>query len=146
MASSLYKWLVVWIVILVAGCGGDDDAEPYMDFDASTGGSRSSACVDEDGDGFGEGRCRYGDDCDDDDPNIGDECIRCPKCETCLEEVGKECDDCPGCPCDPGTPSIKCLMPDDVLDQYVTQCSEGVMNCRDGEWAECEEAGDWLGN
>jgi hypothetical protein len=145
MASSCYKWLAVFGVILIAACGGDDDVSTYQETDASGGGGRSNRCIDEDGDGYGEGHCPYGSDCDDDDPDVGDECIRCPLCDDCLEEGRDDCDTCPGCPCEEGTPSVPCELPIDLLDQYVTECHEGVMNCREGEWSECETATDWLG-
>lgn len=46
-----------------------------------------------------------------------------------------------GCPCEPGTPSIPC-----VLDVDASQYHEGVRSCRDGEWTECQSAADQLGN
>jgi hypothetical protein len=138
--------LVVLGVVLVAACGGDDDAVPIAEFDASSGGGRSNECIDEDGDGFGEGRCRYGRDCDDEDPDVGDECIRCPRCDDCLAEGNTDCEGCQGCPCEEGAASRACRLEKTIVDEATgTSCSEGVMNCRDGEWTRCETADDWLG-
>jgi hypothetical protein len=46
-----------------------------------------------------------------------------------------------GCPCEPGTPSIPC-----VLDVDAGQYHEGVRSCRDGAWTECQSTADQLGN
>lgn len=148
MAPLVSKWLAICCVILFAACGSDDDdTEALVEPDASSKSGESRICIDEDDDGYGEGRCRYGKDCDDNDPNVGDECIRCPACDQCLEQGGNECEGCQGCPCEPGTPSTGCLLPTDpaMEDQDIVQCNSGVMTCRDGKWSACEDAEDWLG-
>jgi hypothetical protein len=145
MASSCNKWLAVFGVFLFAACGGDDDAKPLGEVDASTGGSTSQRCVDEDGDGYGEGRCRYGKDCDDEDPDVGDECFRCPICDDCLEEGRTDCEGCTGCPCEEGTAAVTCRLPESVLNSEGVECNEGVMKCRDSKWTECQTSDTWLG-
>jgi len=47
-----------------------------------------------------------------------------------------------GCPCQPGTPSVPCVL--DVVDASLYH--EGVRSCRDGAWTECQSAADLLGN
>ena len=97
--------LGVWLLI---GCGGgghhdvEDMDAAVLSADSGTG---SHECVDEDGDGFGKA-CKKGRDCNDGDPDITDECVRCrdPK------KPGI------GCPCliDGGTPDPMKCDPDDL--------------------------------
>lgn len=87
---------------------GDDDA--------------SVVCVDEDRDGLGE-HCVLGPDCDDRDPNVRDECIRCRepawKCP-CTAEPPQACDvDTDG----PTTPAT---------------CHPGQRSCVASQWTHCE--------
>jgi hypothetical protein len=115
---------------LVIGCGGDDDAPPADEGPTTKGdsGTDSRTCMDEDGDGFGR-YCDEGLDCDDDDPDITDECRRCAKPNK-------------GCPCPEGTRAMQCD-PDDVETvqngvKGVLVCTEGARYCRDGAWSDCE--------
>jgi hypothetical protein len=125
------------VVLLVGlGCGGDDDdgttAPPSSRAD---GGGGSRRCVDADDDGFGD-FCLDGDDCDDDDPEITDECVRC--------KVPND-----GCPCTLGTKPMYCDPPDMKTTRDgkagVLVCSEGTRYCRpeqddaeEGRWSDCE--------
>ncbi|MGD8860980.1 MAG: hypothetical protein PVI30_13310 [Myxococcales bacterium] len=113
-----------------AACGGDDGGgtggDYYRPGDAGAGMAR--VCMDADNDGFGR-NCEAGRDCDDDDPELTDECYRC---------VMPNVD----CPCEPGTKPAFCK-PDDqevVMDgiRGILMCSEGTRYCRDGLWSECE--------
>lgn len=92
-------------------------------------------CIDDDGDGYGEG---CGDpDCDDADPEVTDLCFRCGR-------APRE-----DCPCEPGTaPETTCTPPpivgeqDGVVGSFV--CSEGTRYCRDGLWSVCEAIGEYV--
>lgn len=120
------------MLVLGFGCGGDDGpgnrgsagSTSTRDMD---GGSRAS-CIDEDEDGFGR-NCSAGADCDDDDPEITDECRRCAR-------------DLTGCTCEPGTEPMWCK-PEDmrVTQNGVTGtlvCTDGARYCREGVWSGCE--------
>jgi hypothetical protein len=120
-----------WLLLcgLMLGCG--DDGGPDMDpppVATRDGGSGSRVCMDEDGDGFGR-YCDDGLDCDDEDPEITDECRRCAQPNK-------------GCPCPLGTRHMTCD-PDDVEAvqdgvKGVLVCTEGARYCRDGAWSDCE--------
>ena len=124
---------LVALLALLAGCGGGDDEPSDKDGglslspDASGG---SHKCVDNDDDGYGD-YCKRRD-CDDDDPNVTDECYRCSNMATM-----------PDCPCDVGTKPLECDPPDTriMLDNgnwATVYCTEGTMFCRDEVWSECE--------
>lgn len=122
-------------LILALGCGGDDGvmgpSGPSTGGPGNDGGARR--CIDEDDDGAGE-YCRVTD-CDDDDPEITNECIFCREPNL-------------GCDCDPGTPPEFCQPPDMQVDGGILQCSEGTRYCReanDGEmkWSDCEIIGEY---
>src|SRR5690349_18440785 len=92
-------WCVLGVLALIAGgacSGGDDDDGPAATAPTShhDGGTKVKECVDADGDGWGD-NCDLGDDCDDDDPEVTDECRRC-------RTENK------GCPCEPGTKPLHC--------------------------------------
>ena len=124
-------WLVVLVVGLgSAGCGGGDDDGPTTMAPSGRhdAGNGSRRCVDNDDDGFGD-FCEDGDDCDDDDPEVTDECRRCV--------VPNK-----SCPCEAGTKPMYC----DPEDLHTTQngktgvlvCSEGTRYCREELWSDCE--------
>lgn len=117
----------VLLVLLGIACGdsGGDDAGVYTPGDAGP----RRACADEDGDGY-DLYCGARLDCDDEDPNVGDECFYC------LVPTN------PGCPCEPGTKQEWCN-PDDIRTVQdgvagIIRCEEGWRYCRDGAWSECE--------
>lgn len=122
-------------VLLLAGCGGDDGGSPPVSVDPDDdGGTGNDRCVDEDGDGAGR-RCAGGFDCNDDDPNITDECTRCLEPEK-------------NCPCDEGTEGMACI-PDNLGEEMVVngrllQCEEGARYCQEAAgvedtwvWTDC---------
>ena len=116
--------------LLLGGCGGGDDGggtkrPPVM---MSDGGLGSRECVDEDGDGFGL-NCGDGLDCDDEDPEMTDECVRCASPSR-------------GCPCEKGTEPMKCKPPPMAATmngvEGIVVCNEGARYCRDEKWSDCE--------
>src|SRR5262245_37645353 len=104
----LVRVLCVFGLVLGMGCGGSKKkgSTPAVSTsaDAGEGSNRSHECVDNDGDMFGD-YCDAGDDCDDNDPTITDECTRCKQPAV-------------DCPCDPGTKPMKC-------DPHYTKKVEG---------------------
>jgi hypothetical protein len=113
-------------VFLMVGCGGDDGGGPPVSTNPmGDGGRDDDECVDEDGDGAGR-RCPVFD-CNDDDPEITDECMRC-------REPSEDC------PCDEGTDAMLCI-PDNVGEQkeedgLLLQCFEGQRYCREAVGAD----------
>lgn len=108
---------------------GDDDVPPTSPTKRDSGGD-DYECVDEDGDGFGK-YCDEGPDCDDDDPEVTDECRKCARVRE-------------GCKCTPGTEPLKCDPPDIKTEGGILVCSEGTRYCRDGSWSDCEIIGDYV--
>lgn len=126
MQSVSWARLTLWLCLAIAwGCG--DDAPPTHV--AAGDGGDEFACVDKDGDGFGQ-FCDPGADCDDSDPNITDECRRCRTVKA-------------GCPCEPGTMPKKCDPPDMQVEGGTLVCKEGTRYCRDGFYSECEAIGGY---
>jgi len=124
--------LCLLLVVPAMACGGGDDGVgPGSTVPASTpdgGGRGQRICTDADGDGFGR-YCDDGPDCDDTDPTITDECVRC-------REPNK------GCPCEPGSAPMFCD-PEDMktvqngVTGYIV-CNQGTRYCRDGVFSDCE--------
>lgn len=115
------------LFLLCAACG-DSGGGGSGDFETGDASLPRQRCVDADEDGY-DLYCGASRDCDDEDPNVLDECYRC-KTEN------------EGCPCDPGTKPIYCD-PDDVHTVQdgvsgIIRCSEGTRYCRDGAWSACE--------
>jgi hypothetical protein len=119
---------VAWLVSL--GCGDEDDSPSGTISVGMEDAGAPQPCIDEDGDGYGA-HCTRGDDCDDSDTSITDECVRCTKVVAT------------GCPCEPGTKPMEC----DPKDVKTTNaegvrgtlvCSEGTRYCRDGFYSDCE--------
>jgi hypothetical protein len=94
------------------------------------GGSNTPACIDHDGDGYGQ-YCALGPDCDDNDPTITDQCRRCAA-------TGQDC------PCKAGTMPVTCKPPTIIGDGGTFVCSEGTRYCRDGYWSACEILGQYV--
>jgi len=115
-------------VLGISGCGDDDPATPSKPRPQRDAGDEF-VCEDADDDGFGR-YCDSGADCDDDDPEVTDECRRCV--QPLL-----------GCTCEPGTMPLKCDPPDVHVDGGVLVCSEGTRYCRDGFWSDCEIIGQY---
>lgn len=112
---------------LVAGCGGEDGPGPS----APVGDSGTPVCIDMDGDGFGTD-CPSGEDCDDDDANVTNEC------RVCVGDPTRE-----GCPCTPQE-GVLCEPPPIPHPEGVLICREGTRFCRDYEWTACEPLGDYI--
>jgi len=118
-------------VFLLVGCGGDDGGSPPVSVDpGDDGGMDNDDCVDADGDGAGR-RCAGGFDCNDDDPEITDDCVRC------LEPAKN-------CPCEEGTEAMLCT-PDNLGEQVemngqLLQCTEGQRFCQEAASVE----GTWV--
>lgn len=113
----------------VWGCAGDD-APPTKKTTKDRDAGDEFVCVDEDGDGWGL-YCDLGVDCNDDDPDVTDECRRCAQPNE-------------NCACAPGTMPLMCTPPDIRVDGGVLVCSEGTRYCRDGRWSECEIIGQYV--
>lgn len=80
------------------------------------------ACIDEDGDGYGQD-CDLGEDCDDTNPNFSIECPDCTK-------VGKV-----GCAC--SGKSLSCYSYDPITLGKGT-CKKGLQACTNGFWEVCK--------
>jgi hypothetical protein len=90
----------------------------------------SYACVDRDGDSFGEG-CVNGSDCDDSNARITRQCRTC---------TGRSEE---GCPCAEAAVE-SCFLPDTQLPDNRVMCSEGTRTCRHGGWSSCENAHQYV--
>jgi hypothetical protein len=121
--------LAVCVGLLGVWACGDDEAPPNTTKPTRDAGDEFE-CVDKDSDGFGT-YCDDGNDCDDDDPEVTDECIRCARVRE-------------GCKCEPGTEPLGCDPPDKKADGGILVCSEGTRYCRDGSWGICEVIGDYV--
>ncbi len=127
---ALRRGLFVALVVSCVACGGSRTKHGLPS--ASLGGDDGglAVCVDNDGDGFGL-NCPRGPDCDDNDPNITNECVRC-------RTPSKNC------PCTPGSQALKCTPLAQKVDGGTLVCSEGSRYCRtlagttDAYWSDCE--------
>ena len=122
--------LLLGLLALIA-CGGGDGGGGGSDKNKSVSlgdGGNTRKCKDADGDKFGD-YCDLGDDCDDSDPAVTDECIRCVV-------PNKDC------PCEPGTESTSCKPKDKKIIKdgisYTVSCTEGRRYCRDAFFTDCE--------
>ena len=124
------RWVCCLLFLVWTGCGdsggGGDDG-----FEVGDAGPPRQRCVDADGDGY-DLYCGAARDCDDEDPNVLDECFQCDP------DVPKE-----GCPCTPGTKPIENCNPEDIRTVQngvsgVIRCEIGTRYCRDGAWSTCE--------
>jgi hypothetical protein len=107
-------------VLLLAGCGGDDGGMPPVSVDPGDDGGTNSRCIDEDGDGAGRRCARL--DCDDNDPDVTNECTLCTR--PALD-----------CPCDEGTEPMACrpreLGQQVEMNGQLLQCFEGTRYCHE---------------
>ena len=123
-----------WMLLLMGllACGGghkSKSAGTGVSTSGDAGEGSANACVDMDQDGFGV-NCDMGTDCDDTDPSITDQCVRCAM-------------PAKGCPCTPGTMPMRC---DPHYSMRTTMngktgtlvCSEGSRYCRDSLYSDCE--------
>lgn len=119
------RWVFLWTLTTASavalsmptGCSGQDGLPGLADFDGG-----SVACSDKDQDGFGEG-CAAGADCDDSDPNSGNECYACnpPR---------------PGCPCTTQGERAACGQVQSKVGNQIT-CGHGETVCDGGIYGEC---------
>jgi hypothetical protein len=102
-------------VALLAGCGAEDP-------DGGAGPAGAQQCTDRDEDGFGIG-CAAGDDCDDDDPLVFDECPGPddPPVGECADAATRDC---------------KVTLPE---HNGVKACFEGIQTCEGGVWGDCKK-------
>lgn len=123
-AKHLVCALLLLVPVACGDSGGDQDAGQFMTGDEGP----RQRCSDMDEDGY-DLYCGTMLDCDDEDPEVLDECFQCM---TVKED----------CPCEPGTRPIWCN-PEDVQTVQngvsgVIRCEEGTRYCRDGAWSKCE--------
>ena len=127
MRSSRFLALISCFSIVLMACWDEEEAPPSGSLGevraADDAGLDEVECIDEDGDGFGEG-CILAD-CDDEDPEVTDACFGC--------SIPTE-----GCPCEPGTEPEFCKPPPVEIGGETVICNEGTRYCRDGEWTVCE--------
>jgi hypothetical protein len=123
--------LALLLLTASAACSGKERRPPPVATDDLDGGA-DDECIDEDGDGFGR-NCSPGRDCDDDDPDITDECRRCGGSGIATD-----------CPCTPGTKTISCTPPVKHVAGGTLVCKEGNRYCRDGYWSICETIGEYV--
>lgn len=109
--------LPLFLALGAQGCSGSDPETPAIDAHAL------SVCVDEDGDGRGDG-CDAGSDCNDTDPSIYDTC----DCDPAVPETG--------CPCPEQGVHVICG-PVELPIGHQTACGYGTMACNQGTWAAC---------
>lgn len=89
------------------------------------------SCVDVDEDGYGVD-CPSGDDCDDNDATITDQCF------SCLDNAVQT-----GCACEPQV-GLQCVPPPIPHADGLLICREGTRYCRDGFWTACEPLGEYV--
>jgi hypothetical protein len=124
------RWWLIAALITSAGCGDDSEPPDNFSVDDRDSGVGLRECIDEDDDGFGNQYCEEGRDCDDDDPEVTDECYRCVSPNR-------------NCPCEPGTMAVPCT-PDAIqVEGGTLVCAEGTRYCRDGLWSSCEAIGEY---
>lgn len=133
MRASRMGWLLG--VLLIAACGDDAAPPPVSTIDPMEDGGQVSGCIDNDGDGAGR-RCPIVD-CDDNDPDITDECTRC-------NGPGPE----KNCPCDEGSEPVLCHPSNKgeriMRDGRLLECVDGAFYCRqvpgveEFVWSDCE--------
>lgn len=115
--------------LMLFACKADDAGPGAVSAGTDVDGGRGEdLCRDDDGDGFGSG-CDRGQDCDDADPAMTNECRVCAQPNE-------------GCKCTPGTKPMDCT-PEKVRTVMggvagTLVCTEGYRYCRDGVYSKCE--------
>ena len=131
------RWTALLLLLLLAaapGCGsttedpGDGDADADIDADSDADADGDGSCTDLDADGFGIGDACQGDDCDDSDPALTNQCGSDGLCADGVHVTG--------CPCDVQQPTVCYTGPADTGS--VGACSPGLRDCVDGVFAPCE--------
>ena len=140
VAAARLGACAVVLVSMLAGCGAEPsrpssavgatavealDAGDRLDAEEGAVAVVSSGCVDDDGDGFGRGRCARGPDCDDNDREVTDACYRCALPNT-------------DCPCEDGAAPIACDVTTDTARSAAGVCHPGQRVCANGRWSRCQ--------
>jgi hypothetical protein len=121
-----FPWFsgVALVSLLLSACGGDDTKPSSREGDVELGADTDKpSCQDADGDGYGP-HCEAGDDCDDADDTVFEECGVC-------SDVRE------GCLCDAAAVPIDCKVPLDKIEGDPLLCKVGKRYCRDGVWSDC---------
>lgn len=118
-------------VFVVGACTSDKNAAPVLIHDDGV--EERNECVDADGDGFSarNTRCPIGNDCDDTDPEVKDECHRCIHPSE-------------GCPCEADQPPITCHLESTNEENGDIVCHEGTRFCQEGKWTDCQSVRSYL--
>ena len=122
--ARIRKWWPTWLVCVLSigfafACATDRSRDLAPLTESDDGGVQ--LCIDEDGDGFGIG-CANGNDCDDTDETLTNEC---------------GCDEPNvGCACDSPGEKAACGRAYAKAGQQLL-CGEGITTCNDGRWGEC---------
>ena len=121
MKAVLRVGLTLTTLVLVVGCGGEEDKSGASEGPSIGGGA--GECKDLDGDGFGA-HCSDGPDCDDGDDTVFENCGSCT-------------DAAEGCECDPRSPAIECTLSPEQITKDSLLCDTGMRYCREGLWTAC---------
>lgn len=128
-AHALFSWIreqrrslsvLALLAAVTAAPLACSDKDPLPGMSGS--GGQHGTCVDEDGDGYGDG-CAAGTDCDDADPSVTYECYACNKPR-------------PGCPCSTEGQRADCGQVESQVGEQVT-CGYGETICQGGVWGSC---------
>ena len=122
MKAVLRVCMPLLTLLLAVACGGDEDS-PEAGEGPDLGGDTGGECTDADGDGFGL-HCAQGDDCDDQDDTVFEDCGAC----TDPEE---------GCECEVDAPAIECKLTAEQIAADSLLCETGMRYCREGLWTAC---------
>ena len=115
------------VLMFAAACSGDKRKTEDTDLELDAGPPKLSCVIDEDGDGFGLG-CSKGEDCNDEDGSIHEDCEPC--------SVPTK-----GCACEDAAP-VECFQAS-LPAQDTLLCESGMRYCRDGAWTGCEGLTSW---
>jgi len=123
-----------WLILGALGCGaptdpdpdGDGDGDADSDIDADADGD-NPGCVDQDGDGFGIGDGCDGDDCDDADAALTNDCGAAGLCADGIHVTG--------CPCTDQQPVVCYTGPADTAG--IGPCRPGLRDCVEGAYGPC---------
>ncbi|MBN1655052.1 MAG: C-type lectin domain-containing protein [Deltaproteobacteria bacterium] len=117
------RYIALVILFILVACT-DNREDLSARFNGVRASGAADACIDQDGDGYGE-NCTHGRDCDDTDPEVTKQCVRCA-------HVAE------GCPCENGRAPISCFLDPTETDSGRVVCHEGTRFCRQGRWSGCE--------
>jgi streptogramin lyase len=136
--ASTFAWALGWTAVgcgdeagAEGGDGGRDAASDLAEREGGLDGPGPTDCVDEDGDGYGEG-CEAGFDCNDANPAVYEGAP-----ELC-DGLDNNCDDVvdEGCPCQNG--AIRSCYTGDPATLGVGRCRAGFQVCEGESWGRCQ--------